>query len=240
MMEVVCAFDTETTGFVNPRLVELGFAIGTVSSAGTVLLHARSLIVKPAGFDIPEESTKIHGISTARALAEGCDVSHALAALKRACKAYGVDRIIAHNLAYDAKVMRAERDSGGGTIPLCCEVGGGAGSCTLAMARSANPGSRLGNNKLATVHARLYGEGAGEGRAWHGAEVDAVACLEVYTGFSFHSRGSAPASVPASVPATDEEVVARVVAVAFARVSKRRAAAAAASRKRKAGVEPRL
>ena len=37
------------------------------------LIEAKNFIVKPDGYDIPYAVTKIHGISTERALAEGHD-----------------------------------------------------------------------------------------------------------------------------------------------------------------------
>ena len=72
-------FDTETTGIPRnynapvsdidnwPRLVQLGFI---VMNGQTVILEYEE-IVKPDGFEIPIGASKVHGVSTERAMAEG-------------------------------------------------------------------------------------------------------------------------------------------------------------------------
>ena len=80
-------FDTETTGlpqnwkapltdFDNwPRLVQLAWQVHDDQGE---LVDVKNYIIKPEGFDIPFNASKIHGISTERALQEGMDLSEVL------------------------------------------------------------------------------------------------------------------------------------------------------------------
>jgi len=109
-------FDSETTGLPArrnipiedvdgwPRVVQLAWAI--YDERGR-LEKAESHIIKPDGFRIPADATRIHGISHDRALAEGRPVREVL---KRFIKELEspVDAAIAHNLTFDRSVVGAE------------------------------------------------------------------------------------------------------------------------------------
>ncbi len=103
-------FDTETTGFIRklpdndpqqPHLVQLAALL--VSDDGTDLGNM-NVLVRPDGWTIPDVVANIHGVTTARALADGLtiatvmDLFHGL--YERA------DTLIAHNLDFDCSVMR--------------------------------------------------------------------------------------------------------------------------------------
>ncbi|MDT8287380.1 MAG: 3'-5' exonuclease [Elusimicrobiales bacterium] len=108
-------FDTETTGLPKswrapvtdlanwPRLVQLAYM--AYDAEGNLLSSADTL-VKPVGFTIPEEASKVHGITTERALRDGRDLAVVLnefrALLDRA------KYLIAHNMGYDEKIIGAE------------------------------------------------------------------------------------------------------------------------------------
>jgi len=108
-------FDTETTGLPRnwnaplsdgdnwPRLVQLAWQLHDVS--GT-LLSRGNVIIKPEGFTIPFNATKIHGISTDRAMNEGVAlidvVSQFLGDLEKAKYAVG------HNVSFDVSIVGAE------------------------------------------------------------------------------------------------------------------------------------
>jgi DNA polymerase III subunit epsilon len=108
-------FDTETTGLPRdwkapvsqvdnwPRLVQLGWMLFDANKA---LVSEANLIVLPQGFTIPLQASKIHGITQARALAEGLPMAEVLAQFQAALASAQV--LIAHNLDYDEKVMGAE------------------------------------------------------------------------------------------------------------------------------------
>ncbi len=108
-------FDTETTGLPRnwrapvtdvknwPRLVQLAFlyydADGEIISSG-------DYIIKPDGFVIPPIASRIHGISTARATAEGQPLMVALQSFLEFTEKAQV--LVAHNISFDEKIMGSE------------------------------------------------------------------------------------------------------------------------------------
>jgi DNA polymerase-3 subunit epsilon len=108
-------FDTETTGLpLNwnapvsdldnwPRLVELAWLLCDEEDN---YVESRSAIVKPDGFEIPTGAAAVHGISTARALAEGVALEPLLEDFARVVDTSRV--LIAHNMSFDEKIMGAE------------------------------------------------------------------------------------------------------------------------------------
>ena len=108
-------FDTETTGLPRnshasikelenwPRVVQLAWL--TYSNTGK-LLSENDYIIKPEGFIIPNEATKIHGITTKKALVEGNDLSMVLAQFARDVKKTHL--VVAHNIDFDEKIIAAE------------------------------------------------------------------------------------------------------------------------------------
>jgi len=109
-------FDCETTGLPRvrffspevadewPRLVQIAWARG--DGRGT-LEDARCHIVKPDGFRIPEDATRIHGISDAQARSVGRDLADVLDEFLAAAGKPGTT-LVAHNLSYDFGVVGSE------------------------------------------------------------------------------------------------------------------------------------
>ncbi len=109
-------FDCETTGLPRtryfspdnvddwPHLVQLAWALYDVRGN---LEGARCHIVRPKGFRIPPDSTKIHGISHAHARRAGRDLGAVLDEFVEALTSTGTV-LIAHNLEYDRNVILAE------------------------------------------------------------------------------------------------------------------------------------
>ncbi|MEI8204726.1 MAG: 3'-5' exonuclease, partial [Bacteroidota bacterium] len=108
-------FDTETTGLpknwkapvseVNnwPRLVQLAFLF--YDDKGKLLVGGNH-IIRPDGFTIPADASRIHGISTERALSEGKALKLVLdefLALIEEAKC-----LVAHNMSFDEKIVGAE------------------------------------------------------------------------------------------------------------------------------------
>jgi DNA polymerase III subunit epsilon len=108
-------FDTETTGVprnykapvtdVNnwPRLVQIAWVVA--DEHGNEMASVE-YIIKPDGFTIPKEAEKIHGISTEQALASGVDLILVLSEVAAAIAQASL--IIAHNIAFDEKILGAE------------------------------------------------------------------------------------------------------------------------------------
>jgi len=105
--------DTETTGlpddfnslssYNNVRLVQIAWII--YDSYGKKI-SKRDFIIKPEGFEIPENSTKIHKISNSLALIAGKSLYKVLLDFNTAIKS--CSRIVAHNLNYDFNVLLSE------------------------------------------------------------------------------------------------------------------------------------
>jgi len=108
-------FDTETTGLPGnwkapitdlnnwPRLVQLAYLV--YDSQGKKIDEG-DFIIKPEGFSIPADASRIHGITTERALREGKSLSEVL-------KQFHVlisqsEFLVAHNMSFDEKIVGAE------------------------------------------------------------------------------------------------------------------------------------
>lgn len=108
-------FDTETTGLPRswnapitdlsnwPRMVQLGWV--STDPQGNILSE-HDYTIKPSGFIIPDEASKIHGITTEKALSEGSDLQDVLLGFTRELS--NSKLLVAHNLDFDSKVVAAE------------------------------------------------------------------------------------------------------------------------------------
>lgn len=108
-------FDTETTGLPRnwkapvtdlnnwPRLVQLAFLFydrnGNKISGG-------DYIIKPEGFSIPLDASRVHGISTERAIREGDSLKDVLQKFQSLI--YQAEYLVAHNISFDEKIVGAE------------------------------------------------------------------------------------------------------------------------------------
>lgn len=108
-------FDTETTGLPKnwnspvtdlnnwPRLVQLAYlhydGNGKKISSG-------DFIIKPEGFIIPTDASRVHGISTERAYSEGHTIKYVLQHFNSLIGQ--ASYLIAHNMSFDEKIVGAE------------------------------------------------------------------------------------------------------------------------------------
>jgi len=108
-------FDTETTGLPKnykapvtdlenwPRLVQLAY-IYTDEKGQTI--ETGNHIIKPVGFEIPKQSSDVHGITQEIALEKGEDliiVLNKFRAFALNCK-----YLVAHNMSFDEKIIGSE------------------------------------------------------------------------------------------------------------------------------------
>lgn len=109
---MILALDTETNGFPDwkapsdarhqPHLVQLAMILLDDDMAEQASV---SLIIKPDGWTIPDETATIHGISTEKALALG--VPEKLAVRLFVSMLYDTGAIfVAHNSDFDLRIMR--------------------------------------------------------------------------------------------------------------------------------------
>ena len=96
-------FDTETTGFPpKGRLVSIAWQIWDDEN----FLEKDYYIIKPEGFYIPDQATRVHGITTEMALEQGEDLNKVLSVFAE--KLQEVDAVVAHNYRFDSQIVKGE------------------------------------------------------------------------------------------------------------------------------------
>lgn len=173
------AFDTETTGIRDPDLVEVGAVLMQDDRERACL----SLIVRPDGWEIPDEAARIHGIKNAMAHTMGVPLVIAIAALTNlwACAVVRV----AHNLEFDEKVVgraidRLGRRSALNWPPAECTKELAAPILNLPPTErmiAAGYGGKPKSPSLAECYLHFFGKDV---PGAHGALADARACARVY------------------------------------------------------------
>lgn len=108
-------YDVETTGLPKkgadcpkrsedwPHIVQVAW---TNYTSAETKISGSNVIIKPDGYEIPEEVAKIHRITQDRAMAEGRPVKEALGAI--AADLIAADVVICHNTAFDINVLNSE------------------------------------------------------------------------------------------------------------------------------------
>lgn len=108
-------FDTETTGLprnykapvtdVNnwPRLVQIAWHL--YATTGN-LIEKSDFIIKPEGFKIPLDASRVHGITTVRAMQEGQDLGYVISLFNDQIEKASF--LVAHNMSFDEKIIGAE------------------------------------------------------------------------------------------------------------------------------------
>ncbi|NJO90463.1 MAG: 3'-5' exonuclease [Chloroflexia bacterium] len=108
-------FDTETTGLPRswkapvtdlnnwPRMIQIAWIL--CDNDGN-RIESKDYIVKPENFVIPKDASRVHGISTERAINEGKDLESVLTEFNELIERS--DYIIAHNINFDEKIVGAE------------------------------------------------------------------------------------------------------------------------------------
>ncbi len=176
-------FDTETTGLPRnwkapvsdlnnwPRLVQLAYLHfdenGNRISGG-------DFIIKPEGFKIPADASRIHGISNEKALKEGVLLSGVLQIFQNLI--VDSEILVAHNMSFDEKIIGAEflRLGMENSIPAKRKI------CT--MQSSTNFCALIGPYgykwpKLSELHYKLFKTGFEEA---HNAAVDINATAKCF------------------------------------------------------------
>ena len=109
---MILFFDTETTGLPlwrepsehpgQPRVCSISWRFD--GENGTLL--ERSTLIKPDGWVIGEDTSKIHGITTERAAAEGMPMAEVMDMFLDLFDSAKI--IVGHNISFDARMMRIE------------------------------------------------------------------------------------------------------------------------------------
>ena len=157
-------FDTETTGLPRnwnalasdvenwPRLVQLAWIMydedGTQEESG-------NSIIFPESFIIPADASRVHGITTERAMAEGIPVKSALEIFRN--KISESEYLIAHNIDFDEKILcaefiRAEMSNDFQKKKKICTMKSAVNFCAIPSSRGYKWPS------LAELHQKLFSE----------------------------------------------------------------------------------
>ena len=179
-------FDTETTGLPKnwnapitdsdnwPRCIQLAWQIHDELGE---LIEVKNFIIKPEGFDIPFNASKIHGISTERALKTGQDLKFVLNEFNESLKK--TKFVIGHNVNFDLNIVGAEFHRAGIESPMM-EMNK-LDSCSEKTATLCQiPGGRGGKfklPKLQELHLFLFNEEFAEA---HNASADVEATTRCF------------------------------------------------------------
>lgn len=171
--------DTETTGLPKkrnispmeidkwPRLVSVAYILCDERE----IIDKNYFLIKPNGFIIPSESTKVHGITTAEAVSKGCNLSDVLDCIKAKIDECAI--IVGHNVAFDINVLDSEFYRYNNTLPVHLKPY----LCTMELSKDF---CGLPNNKYPTLE-ELYSTLKGESIAnAHNAMADTQAAMECF------------------------------------------------------------
>jgi len=176
-------FDVETTGLPKdwkapvsnldnwPRIVQAAWL--EFNDNGNELSR-NEYIVKPNGFKIPKEATKIHGITTEQAKRDGIDINDLL--LKFSSSIEKANVLVAHNIEFDQKVIaaefiRANISNSLNNIKKICTMKESTNFCKIP----GNYGFKWPNQS--ELHSRLFNTNIKES---HNALVDATICAKCF------------------------------------------------------------
>jgi len=178
-------FDTETTGLpVNwnapvddlknwPRLVQIAWI--SYDNSGKKIREKES-IVRPEGFIIPEESSKVHGITTEIALERGKKLDDIMQDFSSEIN--GSDFLVAHNMNFDEKIVGAEFIRSGISSKLfeierICTMVSSIDFCRIPS----NNKNGYKWPRLSELHIKLFGKDFEDA---HDAFVDTQACARCF------------------------------------------------------------
>ncbi|HEY8782338.1 MAG TPA: 3'-5' exonuclease [Mucilaginibacter sp.] len=155
-------FDTETTGTPRnykapvtdlnnwPRLVQIAWILHDQNG---VTLAKECFIIKPNGFTIPADASRIHGITTENAQKNGADLLTVLNSFNTHIESS--QYLIAHNISFDKNIVGAEflRAKMKNPVPakkLICTMMGSVNYCAIK--------GPYGNKypKLTELHQKLF------------------------------------------------------------------------------------
>lgn len=178
-------FDTETTGLPRnfnaplsdsdnwPRMVQIAWQLHDENGN---LIENQDYIIKPEGYDIPFNATRIHGISTKMAKEEGRDLQEVLAEFKEVLTKAKI--VAGHNIDFDYKIVGAEffRKDMENTlekIPQADTMEIGTDFCQLGGGKN----GKYKSPKLTELYEKLYNEKFDEA---HNAAADVNATAQVF------------------------------------------------------------
>jgi len=148
-------------------------------------LISRTYTVLPDGFVIPEESSKIHGITHEEAIHTGVSIAFVMEKLCSDIKQYSPKRLVAHNIDFDYHVIMSELYRMTTRPDYLIDFFSTAKTvCTMLLGRDVCRISKDGkqfkqfkNPKLSELYYFYFLE---ELKGAHSADIDTQACLKCY------------------------------------------------------------
>lgn len=178
-------FDTETTGLPNnfnapvsdsgnwPRMVQIAWQLH--DDEGN-LIENQDYIIKPEGYDIPFNASRIHGITTKLANEEGRDLAEVLQEFNEVLKKakFGVGQ----NVEFDYKIIgaeffRKEIENSLQDLPKADTMIFGTEYCAIPSGKE----GKFKSPKLEEIYEKLYGHKFDEA---HNAAADVNATAQVF------------------------------------------------------------
>jgi len=190
----VLVFDTETTGlpeennvsildtFRWPYIVQLSF-IYYDSEINDVIDYYDNVIKLPDNITIPEDSTKIHGITNEIMREKGINIKTALKKFNDTLK--DCDIVIAHNISFDKRMIMVEciRNKitqyftrGQNKKPEFCTMKNSKNICKIKMINFKGE-EYFKTPKLSELYSFIFKE---EPKNLHNSFVDVLLCLRSY------------------------------------------------------------
>ena len=156
-----------------PRMVQIAWQLHDENGE---LIENQDYIIKPEGYDIPFNATRIHGISTKMAQEQGRDLQEVLEEFTEVLKKTKV--VAGHNIDFDYKIVGAELFRKGieNTLektPSADTMELGTDFCQLSGGKN----GRYKSPKLEELYEKLYGKKFDEA---HNAAADVNATAQVF------------------------------------------------------------
>jgi len=177
-MSELIFFDTETTGLPNwktpsggedqPHIVQL--AAVQVDVETKKIIQSIDLIVRPDGWEIPQETIDIHGITNEMAMDVGIPESDVLAIFLQLWR--GRKRI-AYNTTFDNRIIRIATKRYADEAVIDAWKGGDY-KCAMIASKKA---MGVKSVKLVDAYKHFIGEDLEDA---HSAMADTLACMSVY------------------------------------------------------------
>ncbi|EPG5379755.1 TPA: 3'-5' exonuclease [Stenotrophomonas maltophilia] len=185
-MSLIFFYDTETTGLPafsepsdaphQPHLVQV--AASLVNATTRKVISSIDVLVKPDGWTIPEEVTRIHGITNEQA--EQCGLDESLVTELVLDMWRLSDVRIGHVESFDARILRIALKRYA-TAQVADEWKAGTAQCTAKAAKALMGTTK--NPKLIDAHRHFLGR---EFDGAHTAHADMVACREIHWAMADH------------------------------------------------------
>lgn len=193
MSDLICVFDTETTGFPNwkipsddpsqPHIVDICALLYTPRGE---LVDSFEAMIRPDGWTIPNEVSVIHGITTEMALEQGISEVEALGGFLRIYMQAGLR--VAHNCSFDDRILRIAIMRFVGKVaadafkaePSYCTATNSKPLCRLPPTEKMKATNFKNSFKTPTVAEALLHFTGEELVGGHRARPDTEACARIY------------------------------------------------------------